>query len=200
MPKNAVRACALIFGVALLGCAGPKAAGLDALAGPPSTGAPAIPAADSIPSYTLVKDEPSIASATRKLDTAEGETRPPLLLARVKQAVAAGQQIRAERGSMLSRPYSAPGHEEYLACYDLAYRDLEEIVVRYPKAPEAPEARYLLGLIHDYPHLELFEDALAQYRLAVESYPGTPWAQKAAGRIEMIEGFMRGTTDSPHSK
>jgi len=73
-------------------------------------------------------------------------------------------------------------------------------VVRYPKTAAAPEAQYLLGVIHDYPHLDLFEDALLQYWMAVESYPGTPWAKKAAERIETIEKIMRGSTDSPHSK
>jgi hypothetical protein len=200
MNKNAGKAGALFVGVALLGCAGPKAAGPGTLATPPSVVIPAIPAADSIPSYPLVKDEPTIVSATRKLDTAGDEDRPPLLLARVKAAIVAGQKIRAEQGTLISLPGSAPGYEQYLAYYDLAYRDLEEIVARYPKAPEAPEARYLLGLIHDYPHLDLFEDALIQYRIAVESYPGTPWAKKAADRIEMIEGIMDGATDSPHVK
>ena len=200
MHKNAARTCALILGVALLGCAGPKAAGPGTVATPPSTAIPAIPAADSLPSFPLVKDEPSIVSATRNLDTAGNETRPPLLLVRVKEAIVAGQKIRAEQGTLISLPALAPGHERYLAFYDLAYRDLEEIVVRYPKAAEAPEARYLLGLIHDYPHLDLFEEALVQYRIAVESDPGTPWAKKAADRIETIEGFMRGAADSPHSR
>lgn len=197
MHKYIGRTWALIVGVALLGCAGPKAIGPGTGVTPPST---AIPAADAIPSYPLIKDEPSIVSATRKLDTAGDEARPPLLLARVKVAIAAGQKIRAEQGTLISLPAFAPGHEQYLAYYDLAYRDLEEIAVHHPKAAEAPEARYLLGLIHDYSHLDLFEDALVQYRLAVESYPGTPWARKAAGRIETIEGILRGTTESPHSK
>ena len=197
MHKNAVSACALILGVALFGCVGPKSAGPGTIATPPATG---IPAADSIPSYPLVKDEPSIVSATQNLEAAGAGARPPLLLARIKEAIAVGQKIRAEQGTLISLPALAPGHERYLACYDLAYRDLEEIVVRYPKAAEAPEARYLLGLIHDYPHLDLFEEALVQYRIAVESDPGTSWAKKAADRIETIEGIMRGATDSPHSK
>ncbi|MHB8834476.1 MAG: tetratricopeptide repeat protein [Candidatus Methylomirabilia bacterium] len=197
MKKNAGRACALIVGVALLGCAAPKAADPGPAAAPPSTG---IPAAAALPSYPLIKDEPSIATATRELDAAGPEARPPLLLARVKVAIAEGQKIRAEQGTLISLPVAATGHERYLACYDLAYRDLQEIAVHHPKAAEAPEARYLLGLIHDYPHLDLFEDALVQYRLAVESYPGSPWARKAADRIELIEDIMGGAPESPHGK
>ena len=187
----------LLAGLTLIGCAGPKIAG-------PGTAAPsaasAIPDADAIPSYPLVKNEPSIASATHRLDAAGVADRSPLLLVRAKEAVAAAQKIRAEQGSQISLTSVAPGYEQYLAYYDLAYRDLKEIVERYPKAAEAPEAQYLLGLIHDYPHLDLFEDALVQYRLAAESYPGTPWAKKAADRIESIEGIMRQGFESPHGR
>lgn len=197
MLMSLVRTSALIAGVVFLGCAGPKVAGPGSVAPSPPT---AIPVADSIPSYPLVKDEPSILSATRKLDAAGDAARPPLLLARVKEAVAAAQKIRAEQGTMISLSAFAPGHGQYLAYYDLAFRDLKDIVVRHPKAPEAPEAQYLLGLIHDYPHLDLFEDALVQYRLAVESYPGTPWANKAADRIGTIEGIMSVAPASPHGK
>jgi tetratricopeptide (TPR) repeat protein len=191
MHVNFGRAGALIAAIALLGCAGPQAAGQGAAAA-------AIPAAEALHSYPLVKDEPSIVSATHKLGRARDTARPPSLLARATAAIAAAQRIRTAEGTPFSLPATSPDYEPYLAYYDLAYRDLQELVVRHPKASEAPEAEYLLGLIHDYPHLDLFDEALVHYRRALETYPGTPWAQKAADRLALIEGFMRGATEPPH--
>lgn len=195
MKNRVAGTCALVAGIALFGCAGSKVAGPGVVSPASST---TVPVADLIPSYPLVKDEPSILSATRKLDAAGDAARPPLLLARVKEAIAAAQKIRAEQGTLISLTALAPGHEQYLAYYDLAYRDLKDIVERYPKTSEAPLAQYLLGLIHDYPHLDLFEDALVEYRIAVESYPDTSWAKQAADRIRTIEEIMRRALESTH--
>lgn len=153
-------------------------------------GRPPLPPAATLPSFHLVKDESGIADASKKLDAAAAQDRPALLLARTKEAVAAGQKIRNGLGIIFSG--ASPGYDKFLAFYDLAYRDLEEIAVRYPKAPEAPEARFLLGLIHDYPHLDAFDEAVGQYFLTIELYPGTEWAQKAADRIRKLETIRRG--------
>lgn len=48
--------------------------------------------------------------------------------------------------------------------------------------------------------LLLFEATLVQYRIAVEPYPGSPWARKAADRIVLMDGILGGPTGSPHGK
>ena len=188
----------ILFVVAVaVGCAVPRAAGPGPEAAPSPAESSAPPPADTIPSFPLVKDEPSIDNATRNLDAAGQQARPALLLVRAKAAIAAAQKIRNPQGDPVILPNWTQDHERFLAFYDLAYRDLEELAVRYPGEPEAPEARYLLGRIHDYPHLDLFEDALSHYRLTVERYPRTPWATQAAERIGVIERIMNGTTEAP---
>lgn len=197
---------AFVLLAALAGCAAPRAAG-PGPAGPPTSAAlsasppPVVapPPADSIPSYSLVKEDPAIVTASRSLDAAGTKARPALLLARAREAIAAGQKIRAEQGTLINLPGWAPGYERFRAFYDLASRDLEELAGVYPNALEAPEGRYLLGLICDYPHLDLFDEALAQYRLTVERYPGTPWAALAAKRVELIEAILRASFMSPGS-
>lgn len=188
--RNAVIGVILVLAAAGGGCAVPRPAGPGPAVVQTPAGIPPLPPADTIPSYPLVKDTPSIVSATRSLEAAAEQARPPHLLGRAREAIAAAQMIRCPQGDPVILPNWGEDHARFLAFYDLAYRDLEEVVVRYPGQPEAPEARYLLGLMHDYPHLDLFEDALAQYRLAVERHPGSPWAQKAAERIAVIEAIL----------
>lgn len=192
-------AVALAFFVIAAGCAGPRAAGEK---GPVAVSAPAAvpvpPPAEEIESFALLRDEPAIADASRRLDAATDKSRPALLLARARTAIAGAQQIRTAQGNPIKLPGWAPDYEKFLAYYDLAYRDLEELVARYPRGPEAPEGRFLLGLIHDYPHLDLFDEALARYRLTIEMHPGTEWAGKAAARIQVIESIMDGVIEGPH--
>lgn len=180
------------------GCAAPRASG-PALSPQPAAAASVLPpAADALPSFPLVKDDPAISAATNRLDSAVGAQRPAQLLARAKAAVAAGQRIRAEQGGPVTIGSWAPDYQKFLASYDLAYRDLEELLAGHPTAPEAPEASYLMGLIHDFRHLDNFEEALSRYHRTVALYPGTPWAGKAGERIKFLEGIMAGSADSPH--
>ncbi len=57
---------------------------------------------------------------------------------------------------------------------------------------------FTVGQINDYPNLNQFDTALEAYRLAVERYPGTPWAQRAGERIRVIEGIVDAGKGSPH--
>lgn len=181
----------------LAACAGQRA-GSPGPAGAPLPSAQAPAGATALPSYPLVKDDPGIAAITRRLDVAGSAARPALLLARAQEAVAVGQTIRAQQGDSLSLPGSAPGYPKFLACYDLAYRDLEEVLASFAGAPEAPQANYLMGQIHDFRHLDNFEEALLRYHQTVERYPGTEWAKKADARIQLLESMMGGPGDSPH--
>lgn len=196
----------LLILCALTACAGPRAAGPgEPFPAPPSPAPPppatqAPPAAALLPSYPLVKDDPQIAEASRRLDVGGTAARPSLLLARAREAVAAGQKIRSEQGDAMTLPGSAPDYQKFLALYDLAYRDLYEVLALFPAAPEAPEAHYMMGLIHDHRHLDNFEEALGHYRQAVERHPGTPWAKKAGERIEYLEKFIGGMESSPHGR
>lgn len=200
MSRYAGAVIVLLIAVSGAGCAGPRTDGSGSAAGPPPAGIPELPPASTIASYPLVKDDPAIVTASRALDAAGYRQRPALLLARAKEAVAAGQRIRNEQGDSLTLTASAPDYQRFLAFYDLAYRDLEEIAIRHARAPEAPEGRYLLGLIHDYHHLDFFEEALSQYHRTLELYPGTPWAKKAAERIEVLEKMFLRAVDAPHGE
>lgn len=199
MGRDAGIVLVLMMIVVGAGCAGGPPAGPGPASAPPG-GIPALPSAATLPSFPLVRDDPAIAAASRSLDAAAEAQRPARLLARAKEAVAGGQKIRTEEGNAITLSASTQDYQRFLAFYDLAYRDLEEIAVRFAKAPEAPEGRFLLGLIHDFHHLDFFDEALTQYQRTVELYPGTPWAQKAAERIAVLEGMFRRALDSPHGR
>jgi outer membrane protein assembly factor BamD (BamD/ComL family) len=89
-------------------------------------------------------------------------------------------------------------HERFLAFYDLAARDLDELLALSPDAPEAPEALFTMGMIHDYPHLELFDVALEAYQAAVSRFPDSPWAAKARERLGVLNAIMNPGGADPH--
>lgn len=69
--------------------------------------------------------------------------------------------------------------------------DFWAVLGRFSASPEAPEAQYMLGVIHDHPHRNLFDVALVEYKRTVERYPGSPAAEKARQRIEAIESIRK---------
>lgn len=124
------------------------------------------------------------------------ETPPPVeevlsatqYLERGKAGIEAARKMRSSGSGGTALSWVA-GSEEYGDLYAGAEADFQAIITRYPDSAEAPEASYLLGVINDYPHLERFEDALENYRLTVEKYPGTEAAAKAAERRKAIEEY-----------
>ena len=56
---------------------------------------------------------------------------------------------------------------------------------------------FTVGRINDYPYLNLFEEALAAYRLTIARHPDTVWAQKARERIPLIEKITLGISGKP---
>lgn len=107
--------------------------------------------------------------------------------------VDAAQKIRIERsanpamGGAFGWP---PDSEEYRRHYAQAAADFRTVLERFPESPEAAEAQFQIGRIHDHPHLNRFDEALAAYRRTVERYPGTPAAEKARERIRILDGIM----------
>jgi hypothetical protein len=147
-----------------------------------------------------VRDDPAVARVTADLAAAAPASRPAALLGRARVAFAAARNIRAERGGPLGVIAWPPEHERFVAYCELALRDFDEILVVHPWSPEAPEAMFTTGQIHDYPNLNEFDTALEAYRLTVERYPGTPWARQAGERIRVIEGIIDAGKGSPHER
>lgn len=166
----------------------------------PAQASPAAPLAGLPESFALVKDYPGVAAASRNLAAAPLAAQPGLLAARAREAIAAAQKIRSEQGNEITLQAQAPGYQQFLAFYDLAYSDLDRLLALFPVAAEAAEAQYLMGLIHDYRHLDNFDEALRQYHLTVDLHPGTVWAQKASERIRRLEALLEGSQDSPHGQ
>lgn len=107
--------------------------------------------------------------------------------------VDAAQKIRIERSpnpSMGGAFGWPPDLDEYRRHYAEAAVDFRAVLERFPGGPEAAEAQFQLGRIHDHPHLNNFEEALAAYRSTVERYPGTSAAEKAQERIRIIDGIL----------
>ena len=139
-----------------------------------------------------------MARVTADLAAVSPASRPAALLRRARLTFAAARNIRAERGGPLGVIAWPPEHERFVAYCELALRDFDEILVANPRSPEAPEAMFTVGQIHDYPNLNQFDTALEAYRLTVERYPGTPWARQAGERIRVIEGIIDAGKGSPH--
>lgn len=70
-----------------------------------------------------------------------------------------------------------------------AEADFRAVLDRFPASPEAAEAQFMLGRINDHPNRNRFDDAVMEYRRTVERYPGTPAAENARRRIELIESI-----------
>jgi tetratricopeptide (TPR) repeat protein len=110
-------------------------------------------------------------------------------LARGTAHVDAAQKIRIERspnpamGNVFGWP---PDLDAYQRHYAEAASDFRAILERFPGSPEAPEAQFQLGRIHDHPHLNDFDEAISAYRRTVERYPGTQAAEKAQERIRIF--------------
>lgn len=156
------------------------------------------PPAEELESYILVRDDPAVTAATVNLATATLVSRSAALLGRARTAYAAALIIRSEKGGPMGFTGWSPQRERFNAYCELALRDLDEIVAAHPRSPEAPEAMFTVGQISDYPNLNEFDWALDAYRLTIQSYPGTPWAQEAGERIRVIEGMFEAGKDSPH--
>ncbi|HWR97007.1 MAG TPA: hypothetical protein VN317_01150, partial [Candidatus Methanoperedens sp.] len=148
-------------------------------------------------SYPLVRDEPAVTAATAALGVALPAARPAALMRRAREAFAAARTLRAARGNVsgFSLP---PDSERFGAFLDLAVRDLEELLLAHPGAPEAAEATYTLGAILDYPYFNEFDAALETYRLVIVRHPGTAWALKAGERVRVLEGIIDAGKGGPH--
>jgi hypothetical protein len=188
-----------LFLVALAGCAAPRATAppvapsSEAVDARPGAGAasPALPVAEAPQEgetsfLSLLVEDPALAAATADLEKAPQAGRPAALLRRAREACSGAVKIHAAQRS----PFGTSGvveHERLLAYFGLALRDLDELLEAYPRSPEAPEAMFTVGRIHDYPYLNRFDEALKFYRSTTERYPGSPWAAKASERIALIE-------------
>ena len=187
---------------ALAACAAPRATPPAAApaAAPPAAPAPGAaqpaPAAEETDPLGALRDDPAMVAATAAIDAAAPAERPAALMRRAREAFATALEIRSARGG----PYGfswVVGHEEFLAYTDLALGDLREVIEAHPAAPEAAEALFTVGRINDYPYLNLFDEAIAAYRLTIERHPGSGWAQKARERIALIEGITLGVSGRP---
>jgi hypothetical protein len=114
--------------------------------------------------------------------------------ARGTAEVEAADALRKERspmpamGGVFGWP---PDIDAWLRHLRQAQSDFHSILERFPDSPYAAEAQFMLGRINDHPYRNRFEDALAEYRLTVEKYPGTPAADKARERIEVIVAITK---------
>ena len=160
--------------------------------------APFPPSAETLASFPLVREHPGVAAATAALGAAPEAARPTALMSRAREAVAAGHRMRLQPDGPFFVPSLAPDYPRYLAFYELAERDLAELLALHAGAPEAAEALFTTGLIRDYPHLERFDEALAAYRATVERHPGSVWAGRARERARALEEIMRAGTGGPH--
>jgi hypothetical protein len=140
----------------------------------------------------------TLVSSCASLPSREG-VRPTLpssreILARGIAEFDAADAVRRERspmpvmGGVFNWPPDAEKWERHLRN---AEDDFWEILGRFPASPEAAEAQFMLGRINDHPHLNRFDVALVEYRRTVERYPGTPAAEKARQRIEVIESIKK---------
>lgn len=126
-------------------------------------------------------------------------TKPPLpssreYLARGLAEVEAADTLRREKspmpvmGGVFGWP---PDMEEWLGHLLQAESDFHTILDRFPESTEAAEAQFMLGWINDHPQRNRFDIALQEYRRTRDKYPGTPAAEKARQRIEVIETIMK---------
>lgn len=193
---------------ALAACAAPRATapppapvpGAVAPVAPPvePDEAPFPPSAEALASFPLVREHPAVAAATAALVAAPEDARPTALMSRAREAVAAGHRMRNQPDGTFFVPSLAADYLRYLAFYELAERDLAELLALHAGAPEAAEALFTTGLIRDYPHLERFDEALAAYRATIERHPQSAWAGRARERARALEEIMRPGTGGPH--
>jgi hypothetical protein len=145
-----------------------------------------------------------VAEISVLLDAPGGKVdRPALLLRRGRLRIDQADLLRREKstnpamGGIFATPDENRRFDEY---FDLSWKDLQEILTAFPYSAEAPEAQFLVGLIHDFPNLSNFDEALTQYRKTVDLFPGTPAANRALERIAVImriQGGMEGTGHGP---
>ena len=146
--------------------------------------------------------DPLVEGATPEMDGAAVVIEPaPLLLERGLKSVEEAQKLRRERSMQpFMGGFAGHGHdsERYYALYDGAEDAFTAVIEHHPLSPEAPESQYMLGLIHDYPHLNDFNRAAREYRKTKEKYPGTPAALRAGERLEALLAASGGPDGDPH--
>lgn len=104
----------------------------------------------------------------------------------------AADRLRRERspspamGGVFGWPADFEEWQRHLA---QAEADFRAVLERFPESPEAPEARFMLGRLNDHPQRNQFDDAVLEYRRTLATYPGTPAAEKARKRIDIIESI-----------
>lgn len=185
--NTACRAIRSAVALALLGaaCAGPQPAGPPA---PAPGAAPAGPPWLAVPS-ALVAADPRVARATAALQAAGAGDLAALLLARATAAAESAQALRWSR--MRSWDLIPPEDEKrYVAFYELALRDCEAVLERFPQAPEAARAQLTVGILQDYPHLADFDKADQAYVRTIERHPGTAEAREATERLRKIRTML----------
>ncbi|UCF31167.1 MAG: hypothetical protein JSV26_01730 [bacterium] len=69
-----------------------------------------------------------------------------------------------------------------------------------PLGNEAPEALYLLGVIHDIGYLQRFEEAMIFYRRCLDEYPDTEGARRAEERFRILEEIYGGIKGTSHGR
>lgn len=186
----------------MAGCAAPRTA-----QPPPHPPAqmPAVPATEKetdseelekeIADYPLpdVRSEPALARYFSQMDSAHPSERPGVLLARAQKAIDEAQRLRRRKMGVWNI-LSIEDELYFVAYYKSAEEDCREILERWPGAPEAAEAQYTLGLIHDYPHMTEFQKADAEYLLTIERYPGTEAAAKAESGLRHLRLLLESPT------
>ena len=115
-------------------------------------------------------------------------------LARGMAEVEAADALRREKspasamGGVFSWP---PDMEKWQGHLRQAEADFRAVLDRFPESREAAEAQFMLGRINDHPHRNRFDAALVEYRRTMTRFPGTPAAEQARQRIEVIESINR---------
>ena len=69
-----------------------------------------------------------------------------------------------------------------------------------PSGTEAPEALYLLGVLHDFGYLQRFDEAMMFYRRCLDEYPGTEAARRAEERYEKLREISEGIKGTSHGE
>jgi len=114
--------------------------------------------------------------------------------ARGMAEVGAADALRLEKSPMPAMGGAfgwPPDMDAWLRHLRQAESDFRTILEKFPERPEAAEALFMLGRLNDHPYRNRFDDALAEYRLTIEKYPGTAAAEKARVRIEIIETIRK---------
>jgi len=153
------------------------AAALGAAAGCATVGPPVDAAQVEYPTAEIASLERALA------DAPEGDDLSKLLLSRGHAYLLEGENwLKAHPdGGERQRGYAG-----YAGHFLKAINDFETIVAAHADSPEAAEAMFHLGVVHDSPNLNNLFLAIDYYRRTMEEHPGTEWAENARRSLANI--------------